>query len=615
MLRQGLAPVMVTEDVLEARGRVKTSGSAGTRRPGASLRPLAGLSPFIKAHRADAAAAILALLVSTASTLGLTAALRLVVDKGFAAASRDGLNATFVVLLGVAALLAVATASRFYFITRLGERVAADLRVALYRQALTLDQATFLEVSSGEVLSRMTVDVGIIEAMVGSGAAVALRNLLTLVGAMAMLVFVSARLTLFVIALAPLVLAPLVLYGRRVRRLSVRAQERLGEAVAFAGETLEAVDTVQAFGGQRRLTERFAQAVDAAFSASLARVRARALMTAGVIALVFSGVAAVFWLGASAVIARQMSAGALVQFAILAVLAAGATGALSEAWGEVQKAAGAMDRIGYVFDARPAIAAPGRSTPLPWPPHGRIDFEDVDFSYPGRPDLPALRGFELHVRPGERVALVGLSGAGKSTVFRLLLRFFDPTRGTVLVDGVSVREADPAEVRSRIAWVAQDAPLFSGSAAENISFGRPDAERVEILCAARAAQAESFLSALPEGLDTRLGAKAKTLSGGERQRLAIARALIRDAAILLLDEATSALDAENELLIQRALGEAMRGRTTLVIAHRLATVLKADRIVVMDRGRVVEEGTHAELVNQGGVYARLAELQFGTEAA
>lgn len=606
---------MVTEDGLETRGRVGSSGSAGGRRRGARLRPLAGLGRFLKAHRGDAAAAVLALLVSTASTLGLTAALRFVVDQGFGAGSQAGLNETFVVLLGVAALLAAATASRFYFVNRLGERVAADLRVALYRQALTLDQATFLEVRSSEMLSRLTLDVGIVEAMVGSGASVALRNLLTLVGAMAMLAFVSARLTLFVVALAPFVLAPLLLYGRRVRRLSVRAQERLGEAVAFAGETLEAVDTVQAFGGQRRLGERFAEAVDAAFTASLARVGARAVMTGGVIALVFSGVAAVFWLGANAVIARQMSAGALVQFAILAVLAAGAAGALSEAWGEVQKAAGAMDRIGALLDARPTIAAPAKSTPLPSPPVGQIDFEGVAFSYPGRPDLPALNGFELHVRPGERVALVGPSGAGKSTVFRLLLRFFDPTSGIVRIDGVSVREADPAEIRGRIAWVAQDAPLFSGSAAENIGFGRPEADRMEILNAARAAQAVSFLSALPEGLDTRLGEKAKTLSGGERQRVAIARALVRDAAILLLDEATSALDAENELLIQRALDEAMHGRTTLVIAHRLATVLKANRIVVMEGGRIVEEGSHAELVEKGGVYARLAELQFGKEAA
>ena len=558
---------------------------------------------------------MLALLISTASTLGLTAALRFVVDQGFGAGSQAGLNETFIVLLGVAALLAAATASRFYFVNRLGERVAADLRVALYRRALTLDQATFLEVRSSEMLSRLTLDVGIVEAMVGSGASVALRNLLTLVGAMAMLAFVSARLTLFVVALAPFVLAPLLLYGRRVRRLSVRAQERLGEAVAFAGETLEAVDTVQAFGGQQRLGARFAEAVDAAFTASLARVGARAVMTGGVIALVFSGVAAVFWLGANAVIARQMSAGALVQFAILAVLAAGAAGALSEAWGEVQKAAGAMDRIGALLDARPTIAAPAKPAPLPRPSRGQIDFEGVAFSYPGRPDLPALNGFELHVRPGERVALVGPSGAGKSTVFRLLLRFFDPTLGTVRIDGVSVREADPAEVRGRIAWAAQDAPLFSSSAAENIGFGRPDADRMEILNAARAAQAVSFLSALPEGLDTRLGEKAKTLSGGERQRIAIARALVRDAAILLLDEATSALDAENELLIQRALDEAMHGRTTLVIAHRLATVLKADRIVVMDGGRIVEEGNHAELVEKGGVYARLAELQFGKEAA
>jgi ATP-binding cassette subfamily B protein len=576
---------------------------------------LSGLGLFINAHRADAAASVLALLISTASTLGLTAALRLVVDRGFAAASSAGLNRTFFVLLGVACLLAMATAARFYFITRLGERVAADLRVAVYRRALTLDQATFLEIRSGEVLSRMTIDIGIVEAMVGSGASVALRNVLTLVGALAMLVFVSPRLTLFVVALGPFVLAPLVLYGRRVRRLSVRAQERLGEAVAFAGETLEAVDTVQAFGGQRSLAERFGQAVEAAFSASLARVRARALMTGGVIALVFSGVAAVFWLGANAVVARQMSAGALVQFAILAVLAAGAAGALSEVWGEVQKAAGAMDRVGQLLDARPTIAATSQSRPLPWPPQGQIDFDDVAFSYPGRPDLPALSGFELHVRPGERVALVGPSGAGKSTVFRLLLRFFDPAGGTVRVDGVSVREADPDEVRSRFAWVAQDPPLFSGSAAENIAFGRPGVAGPQILSAARAAQAESFLTALPDGLDTRLGERAKTLSGGERQRLAIARALVRDAPILLLDEATSALDAENELLIQRALDEAMRGRTTLVIAHRLATVLKADRIVVVNGGRVVEQGTHAELMAEGGVYARLAELQFGIEAA
>jgi ATP-binding cassette subfamily B protein len=604
---------MVSEDVLDARGQARTSRSADERRRG--LGPLAGLGPFIKAHQADAAAAVLALLISTASTLGLTAALRLVVDKGFGAASPAGLNETFAVLLGVACLLAGATASRFYFISRLGERVAADLRVALYRRTLTLDQATFLEMKSAEVLSRMTVDVAIVEAMVGSGASVALRNLLTLVGALAMLVFVSAKLTLFVIALAPLVLAPLVFYGRRVRRLSVRAQERLGEAIAFAGETLEAVDTVQAFGRQRRLAERFGDAADAAFFASLARVRARALMTGGVIALVFSGVAAVFWLGANAVIARQMSAGALVQFAILAVLAAGSAGALSEIWGEVQKAAGAMDRIGHLLDARPSIAAPNLPTPLPWPPQGQIDFDDIAFSYPGRPDLPALDGFDLHVRPGERVALVGVSGAGKSTVFRLLLRFFDPGRGTVRIDGIPLREAEPDEIRSRIAWVAQDAPLFSGSAADNIGFGRPEAEKEQILAAARAAQAESFLLALPEGLETRLGERAKTVSGGERQRLAIARALIRDAAILLLDEATSALDAENELLIQRALDEAMRGRTTLVIAHRLATVLKADRIVVMDRGRIVEAGTHAELVARGGVYARLAELQFGTETA
>jgi ATP-binding cassette subfamily B protein len=406
-----------------------------------------------------------------------------------------------------------------------------------------------------------------------------------------------------------------VLFGRRVRRRSATAQARFAEAMTYAGEALDAADTVQAFGREKSVGERFSAAVEAAFRASMSRVRARAVMTGLVIALVFGGVATVFWLGAHQVMARQISPGALLQFAILSVLAAGSVGALSEVWGDIQKAAGAMERIADLLHVRPAIVAPPTPIPLPSPARGEIEFNNVSFAYPGRPDLPALKGFDLRVRAGERVALVGPSGAGKSTVFRLLLRFYDPSAGEIRLDGVELRQADPAEVRARISLVAQDAPLFSSSAADNLRFGRQEADPDEVLAAVRAAQAEDFLAALPQGVDTRLGERAKTLSGGERQRLAIARALVRGTPILLLDEATSALDAENERLVQRALHEAMAGRTTLVIAHRLATVLKADRIAVMDAGRVVETGTHAELTASGGLYAKLARLQFAMEAA
>jgi ATP-binding cassette subfamily B protein len=610
---------MVSEGVLGARRRPAADSSvpdgSRARERRRDLRPLAELAPFLSAHGLDAVASVAALLVSVSATLGLTAALRWVVDKGFAHPSASVLNETFFALLGVAAVLAVATAFRFYFITKLGERVVADLRIALYRRVLSLDQAFFLNVRAGEVLSRLTTDMTIVEGVVGSTASIALRNLLTLVGAVAMLAVISAKLSLYVALMAPLILVPLVLYGRRVRRLSARAQSRFAEAVAFAGETLDSVDTVQAFGRERTVGDRFSSAVEAAFAASLSRVGARSVMTGLVMALVFGGVATLFWVGANQVISRQLTAGALIQFALLAVLAAGSVGALSEVWGEVQKAAGAMERITHLLHAQPAIAAPASPRPLPRPPRGEIEFRGVVFAYPGRPDLPALNGFDLHVRPGERVALVGPSGAGKSTVLRLMLRFYDPTAGAVRLDGIDLRQVDPAEIRARIALVAQDAPLFSGSAAENLAFGREGVDQAGILAAARAAQAEAFLAALPAGLDTPLGERAKTLSGGERQRLAIARALVRDAPILLLDEATSALDAESERLVQRALHEAMSGRTTVVVAHRLATVLKADRIVVMDGGRVVETGSHTELSAKGGLYAKLARLQFGMEAA
>ena len=584
--------------------------------PRRDLKPLARLVPFIAAHRWDAILAGLFLIVSASATMALTFAVRQMADRGLASQSAPMIDRAFLVLALVAGVLALSTGGRFYFITKLGERVVADLRETLYGHVMTLDQAYFLKVRTGEVLSRMTADLAIVESLVGATISVALRNALTVIAALAVMIVVSPSLTGFVVLVAALIMVPLFVVGRQVRRLSVRAQARLADAVGYAGETLDALDTVQAFGREASVTERFRAAVEAAFRASLARIGARAGMTVLVMILVAGGVGLVLWRASlAAFVDHTMTPGALLQFVLLSVLAAGSTGSLGEAWGDVQKTSGAMARIAEILDARPAIAAPAAPRPLPFPPLGAVAFESVTFAYPGRPDLPALRGFDLAVRPGERVALVGPSGAGKSTVLRLLLRFYDPQGGVVRLDGVDLREADPAEVRARMALVAQDAPLFSGSALENLRFGREDASPADLIAAARAAEAEAFLAALPDGFETPLGERAKTLSGGQRQRLAIARALVRNAPILLLDEATSALDAESERLVQRALHDAMAGRTTLVIAHRLATVLRADRIVVMDEGRVVETGTHAELAARGGLYAKLAKLQFGLAAA
>ena len=604
---------MTTSDVREAESAAVPDSAPARRR---DLRPLARLGPYIGDHIADAFLAGLFLLISSSATVGLTFALRGMADRGMASQSAGMINQAFLILAAVAAILALSTGGRFYFITKLGERVVADLRGALYAHVMTLDQAYFLKVRTGEVLSRMTTDLAIVESMVGSTISVALRNVITLVVALGVLIVVSPGLTGFVVLVAILILAPLFIVGRQVRRLSVKAQERFADAVGYAGETLDALDTVQAFGREASATARFRAAVEAAFRASLSRIGARAGMTALVMILVIGGIGLVLWQASlAAFVHHTMTPGSLLQFVLLSVLAAGSTGSLGEAWGDVQKTSGAMARISEILDAEPAIAAPAHPRPLPSPPRGGVVFDKVTFAYPGRPDLPALDGFDLAVSPGERVALVGPSGAGKSTVLRLLLRFYDPQGGTIEVDGVDIREADPAQVRARIALVAQDAPLFSGSALENLRFGREGASDAELFAAARAAEAEGFIQALPEGYQTTLGERAKTLSGGQRQRLAIARALVRNAPILLLDEATSALDAENERLVQRALHDAMVGRTTLVIAHRLATVLHADRIVVMDEGRVVETGTHAELTARDGLYAKLAKLQFGLEAA
>lgn len=569
------------------------------------------LAPYIADHWGHAAAAFLFLLGSSAATLGMSGAIRLVVDHltdpGLDPAT---VNQRFLIVGGVAGALAVATALRFYFVTSLGERVVADLRKATYAHILTLDPSFFLKTRTGEVLSRLTTDIAIVETLLATSISVALRNLVILLGALVLLVFVSAHLTGLVLLTFPFVLAPLFLFGRRVRKLTSSAQDRFADAVGSAGESLDALETVQAFGRERAAADRFGAAVENAFQAQMRRISTRALMTAAVIILVFGGIVGVFWLGVRAGLEGEISWGALFQFAFLSVMAASSVGALGETWGDVQKAAGAMERVGQLLDARPGVAAPARPVALPAPARGEVVFEDVTFAYPGRPELPALKGFSLHVRPGERVALVGPSGAGKSTVLRLLLRFFDPQDGVIRLDGVDLRDADPAEVRARMALVAQESPLFSGTAADNVRFGRDGASDLDVQAAVRAAQAEGFLATLPEGLATQVGDRARSLSGGQRQRLAIARALVRQAPILLLDEATSALDAENEHLVQRALDEAMKDKTTLVIAHRLATVLKADRIVVIDQGRVVEEGAHHELVARNGLYARLAALQF-----
>jgi ATP-binding cassette subfamily B protein len=589
---------------------------AAARRPKQrDMRPLVRLLPYAAAHKPDAAAACVFLVISTSASLGLTGAARMVIDKGLTSVATAAIDRYFLLLMGVAVVLALATALRYFFVTKLGERVVADLRTGLYRHIMGLDQAFFLNTRTGEVLSRLTTDIAIIETMLTTSVSLALRNLLSVIGAITLLLFVSPSLTSFVVILAPLVIAPIFIFGRAVKKRSIATQDQFAAAMGYAGESLDALDTVQAFGREQASADRFSEAVNLAFQTSLTRIASRAAMTAVVIILVFGGVTVILWTGAHRVIAHTLTAGALVQFALLSIIAAGAVGALGEVWGDLQKASGAMARISEILDARPTIAAPAHPVSPPRPTRGDIEFRDVTFAYPGREDTPALRGFSLHVRPGETVALVGPSGAGKSTVLRLLLRFYDPQSGDVRIDGVRLIDMDPKDARAEIALVAQDASLFSGSASDNIRFGRAGATDDDIRQAARAAEAEGFLDALPQGFETLIGERAKTLSGGQRQRLAIARALVRNAPILLLDEATSALDAENERLVQHALSTAMSGRTTLVIAHRLATVLKADRIVVVDQGRVVEQGTHGELVLRGGLYARLAQMQFGLDAA
>jgi ATP-binding cassette subfamily B protein len=579
------------------------------------LKPLGRLIPFVWNHPVDAVLGAFFMLVSSGSILAMTDGARRVIDGGFAYRGELALLQLFGTAAALTLTLALSTGLRLYFTYKLGERVVADMRQVVFRHVLGLDLPYFARLRTGEVLSRLTTDMTMVEGIVGAVIPAALRNLITLVGALGWMVIVSPNFTGFVLVLIPVLLTPLFLMSRRLQRLSLRAQDRFAEAVGYAGEGLGALDTVQAFGQEDAVAGRFNAAVESAFLASRSQLRARGFLSALMIFLVFGGMLGLLFQSVVAVVVTHtLTAGRLVQLLAFAFLAANAVKDLSEVWGQIQKASGAAARLAEMIDASPAIRAPAHPAPLPFPPRGEVMFDKVRFAYPGRGGPPALNGFTLKVRPGERVALVGPSGAGKSTVLRLLLRFYDPDSGSVRIDGVDLRDADPAQARSRLALVAQEAPLFSGSVRENILFSAPDASVADVEAAARAAQASDFVNALPQGFDTVVGEQAKTLSGGQRQRLAIARALLRRSPILLLDEATSALDAENERLVQQALREAMRGRTTLVIAHRLATVLEADRIVVMDEGRVVEEGAHADLLARGGLYAHLARLQFAAEA-
>ena len=589
----------------------------GTERPKArSLRPLAALVPFLRPYRARLAVALVALIVAAAAMLALPVALRQLIDHGLAAQSAATINRYFAGFLAAAAIFGGFAALRFYYVTWIGERVVADVRAAVYRRVIRMDPSFFEVTRTGEVLSRLTTDTTLVQSIAGSSLSIALRSALNLVGALVMLALTSAKLMAALLVLLPLVVVPLIVVGRRVRRLSRAAQDRIADSSGLAGETLNAVQTVQAYTLEELQSRRFGAAVEASFATAVQRTRVRALLTALGTMLVFGAITVVLWLGAHAVVAGRMSGGELSQFLLYAVYVGASAAALSETWGEVQRGAGAMERLSELLGARPAIAAPARPAHLPARATGRIRFEQVRFCYPSRPQSPALVDYSLAIAPGETLAFVGPSGAGKSTAFQLLLRFYDPQAGRILIDGVDLARLGPEELRSQIALVPQDTVLFGTTARENISYGRPGASAAEIEAAAEAAAADGFLRALPEGYDTFLGERGLRLSGGQRQRIAIARAILKDPPLLLLDEATSALDAESERLVQQALERLMRGRTTIIIAHRLATVLKADRIVVMDRGRIVGLGTHAELLAGNALYARLATLQFtAAEAA
>ena len=597
------------------RGRGQGSPTEEGARQRVPLRPLLALKPLIMAHKGALWGAVIALVVSALAMLSVPLAVRRMIDKGFGANDSALINNYFLTLIGIGLLIAIASPARYYFVNWIGERVVADLRTKVFAQLSKLGPSYFDRNHSGEIMSRLTADTTQIKAVAGSSLSQAARNFIMLIGALIMMFVSSAKLSLLVFIAIPVIVLPLVGFGRMVRRLSRTAQDTLADASAYAAENLAAHRTMQAYVNENAVTDRFGGAVEKAFDAARQRMRARAALTGIAIFLTVASITGVLWYGASAVISGEMTGGRLGQFVLYALFAAGALAELSEVWGEITQAAGAAERLTEMMATIPEIRSPENPVPLPKPPLGSVAFENVTFAYPTRPGEKALDDVSFSVKPGETIALVGPSGSGKSTIFNLLLRFYDPTSGIVRVDGVNVADADLTELRRRLAVVPQDVALFADTIAENISYGTPDATLSEIRQAAVAAQADEFIRALPDGYNCKLGERGTSLSGGQRQRLAIARAILKNAPILLLDEATSALDAESEGAVQRALDGLVAGRTTLVIAHRLATVQKADRILVMEKGRIVEAGTHGELVRRGGIYARLAELQFGREAA
>lgn len=592
---------------------VKDGEDSSSRRR--SLRPLLALKPYLLRHPRTLVLALIALVVSALAMLSVPMAVRRMIDHGFTNADGGLMASYFVMLILIGLVLAVAAASRFYLVNWLGERVVADVRGDVFRHLSGLSPAFFERSHSGELMSRLTADTTQIKAAAGTAVSQALRNLIMLIGALVMMFVTSPRLSLLVLGAIPVIVLPLVGYGKVVRRLSRKAQDSLATASAYAAENLAAHRTMQAFGHEGMVVGRFSRAIEEAFGAARDRLKARAGLTALAMFLVTASIVLILWYGATLVISGELTGGRLSQFVLYALFAGGALAELSEVWGEVSQAAGAAERLSELLAERSAVVSPLNPVALPSPAKGAIELEGVRFRYPTRSDVEALAGFTLKVAPGETVALVGPSGAGKSTVLALVLRFYDPTSGRVLVDGVDVSKAELGALRGRMALVPQEVALFADSVLENIRYGTPDASREAVIEAAKAAQADGFIRALPQGYDTQLGERGVTLSGGQRQRIAIARAILKDAPILLLDEATSALDAESERDVQAALERVMEGRTTLVIAHRLATVQRADRIVVMEDGRIVEEGTHSELVRRRGLYSRLAELQFGLEAA